>query len=108
AEKARAGRDVPYINWRYILFNWNDSDEEMAEARRRAEAVGVDRLCWEITDHPSTRSHVVSHRALLTTRPSAARRGTTATWATRFPAPHPGHASRCAARSRASRGCPSS
>jgi hypothetical protein len=59
AEKARAGRDVPYINWRYILFNWNDSDEEMAEARRRAEAVGVDRLCWEITDHPE---HAFSRR----------------------------------------------
>lgn len=51
-EKARSGRDVPQLNWRYILFNWNDSDAEMAEARRLAEAVGVDRLCWEITDHP--------------------------------------------------------
>jgi len=51
-EKARAGRDVPHINWRYILFTWNDSDEEMALARRMAEEAGVDRLCWEITDHP--------------------------------------------------------
>ncbi len=51
-EKQRAGRDVPFLNWRYILFVWNDSDEEMALARRRAEELGVDRLCWEITDHP--------------------------------------------------------
>ena len=51
-EKARAGRDVPHLNWRYILFNWNDHDEEMDAARRLAEAAGVDRLCWEITDHP--------------------------------------------------------
>jgi hypothetical protein len=51
-EKRRNGRDVPFINWRYILFNWNDSDEEMALARRMAADIGVDRLSWEITDHP--------------------------------------------------------
>lgn len=51
-EKARSGRDVPQLNWRYILFNWNDNDEEMARARALAADLGVDRLCWEITDHP--------------------------------------------------------
>ena len=51
-EKKRSGRDAPFLNWRYILFIWNDSDEEMAEARRLAAEIGVDRLCWEITDHP--------------------------------------------------------
>ena len=51
-EKRRAGRDVPFINWRYILFTHNDSDEEMTRAREMADAMGVDRLCWELTDHP--------------------------------------------------------
>ena len=51
-EKARHGRDVPHLNWRYILFKWNDHDEEMNTARRLAVESGVDRLCWEITDHP--------------------------------------------------------
>ena len=51
-EKRKAGRDLPQINWRYILFKWNDSDDEMALARTLAEDMGVDRLCWEITDHP--------------------------------------------------------
>ena len=51
-EKRRSGRDVPFLNWRYILFNWNDSDEEMSLARSIASEIGVDRLCWEITDHP--------------------------------------------------------
>jgi hypothetical protein len=51
-EKRVSGRDVPQLNWRYILFAWNDSDEEMNRARRLAADVGVDRLCWEITDHP--------------------------------------------------------
>ncbi len=51
-EKQRTGRDVPFLNWRYILFRWNDTDEEMNLARRRAETIGADRLAWEITDHP--------------------------------------------------------
>jgi hypothetical protein len=51
-EKAKQQRDVPFVNWRYILFNWNDHDEEMARAQQMADEVGVDRLCWEITDHP--------------------------------------------------------
>ena len=51
-EKRRASRDVPFLNWRYILFRWNDSTEEMDLARSLAEDAGVDRLCWELTDHP--------------------------------------------------------
>jgi hypothetical protein len=51
-EKGRSGRDLPFLNWRYILFTWNDHDEEMNRARRIAADIGVDRLCWEITDHP--------------------------------------------------------
>jgi MoaA/NifB/PqqE/SkfB family radical SAM enzyme len=51
-EKQRARRDVPFLNWRYILFKWNDSDAEMDLARRLAAEIGVDRLCWELTDHP--------------------------------------------------------
>ena len=51
-ERAKLGRHVPFINWRYILFKWNDSDEEMDKARAMATELGVDRLCWEITDHP--------------------------------------------------------
>jgi hypothetical protein len=51
-EKRRSGRDLPFLNWRYILFVWNDSDAEMTRARELAEEIGVDRLCWEITDQP--------------------------------------------------------
>jgi hypothetical protein len=52
AEKRRLGREVPFINWRYILFRWNDSWLQMERARRLAARIGVDRLTWEITDHP--------------------------------------------------------
>jgi hypothetical protein len=58
-EKRKSGRDLPFLNWRYILFVWNDSDAEMNEARRLAAAIGVDRLCWELTDHPE---HAYSRR----------------------------------------------
>ncbi len=51
-EKHKSGLDVPFLNWRYILFTHNDSDEEMNLARETAAAIGIDRLSWEITDHP--------------------------------------------------------
>ena len=51
-EKKSLGRDIPFINWRYILFVHNDSDEEMNLARSLAAEFGVDRLSWELTDHP--------------------------------------------------------
>ncbi len=51
-EKRLGGRDLPFINWRYILFTHNDSDAEMTVARQTAAEMGVDRLCWELTDHP--------------------------------------------------------
>jgi hypothetical protein len=44
--------ETPFINWRYILFRWNDSDEEMNSARGLAADMDIDKLCWEITDHP--------------------------------------------------------
>jgi hypothetical protein len=53
-EKHRAGRDVPFLNWRYILFKWNDADAEMDRARQLAVELGVDRLSWELTDHPES------------------------------------------------------
>jgi hypothetical protein len=70
-EKTRSGRDVPFVNWRYILFTWNDSDEEMARARALAADAGVDRLCWELTDHPEdaySRRYVPGSAALESIR----------------------------------------
>ncbi len=58
-EKRRLGLDVPFVNWRYILFRWNDSDAEMQKARDLAAEIGIDRLCWEVTDHPE---HAFSRR----------------------------------------------
>ena len=51
-ERNKVGWEVPFINWRYILFRWNDSRRKMNRTRKLAAQIGVDRLSWEITDHP--------------------------------------------------------
>lgn len=51
-ERNKSGREVPFINWRYILFKWNDSNSKMKRAKKLASKIGVDRFTWEITDHP--------------------------------------------------------
>ena len=68
-EKRQAAADVQFLNWRYILFKWNDSDDEMNLARRREADLGVDRLTWEITDHlEKAFSRRFSSPAVRTTR----------------------------------------
>jgi hypothetical protein len=51
-QRNKLGREVPFINWRYILFNWNHSKAHMKSAVKLAEKIGIDRFTWEITDHP--------------------------------------------------------
>ncbi|MDL2717469.1 MAG: radical SAM protein [Acidobacteriota bacterium] len=52
AARERAGtRDVLEIHWQYILFDWNDTDEEIEEARARAKGIGVP-LRWVLTHTP--------------------------------------------------------
>ncbi len=50
--RERLGAHRPYVVWRYILFRWNDSDEQLARARALAAEIGVDRFCFEITTYP--------------------------------------------------------
>jgi len=48
-----------YIEWKYILFEWNDSDDELCEASRLAEELGARlRLC---RTHTPGRSQVYPH-----------------------------------------------
>ena len=51
-ERERRGTPGPWILWNYILFRWNDSDEQMELARSLAIELGVDRLTWTTTDQP--------------------------------------------------------
>ncbi len=51
-ERNKSSSRLPWVSWRYILFKWNDSDDEMSRAINIAKDSGVDRLTWEITSHP--------------------------------------------------------
>ncbi len=42
------GLERPLIVWRYILFSWNDSRDEMDLARALAKEIGVDHLAWHL------------------------------------------------------------
>jgi hypothetical protein len=39
-----------YVCWRYILFNWNDSEPEMEHALELARTIGVDQLVWHLNE----------------------------------------------------------
>lgn len=58
------GREHPLVIWRYILFDWNDSPEEMELARELAREMGVDHLTWHLnavsTQEASSRYHIGS------------------------------------------------
>ncbi|KWT91086.1 radical SAM protein [Candidatus Magnetominusculus xianensis] len=49
-EKRQASSDIDIV-WRYLLFKWNDSDEEMQRAIELSEKTGV-LLYWHITSNP--------------------------------------------------------
>ncbi len=86
-ERAKTGSDLPFVNWRYILFKWNDSDEEMdtraRDGQRNTASIGCAGRSPII---PRIRSRGASRPARPTTSASATRSGTTAVSATRFPA----------------------
>jgi len=58
---ARNSRSLkkPTIEWKYVVFNWNDQDEQIKTAIRLAENAGVDLISFVQgggpTDHVSTR-----------------------------------------------------
>ncbi|MCZ7684301.1 MAG: hypothetical protein M5U28_38215 [Sandaracinaceae bacterium] len=89
--RARSGRDV-LIEWKYILFEWNDTDEEMLEAYSIAADLGV-----KLSSLPHPLGRQVA--ALRRREPRAQARGAHATGA------EPPHAPRAARpRSRDGRG----
>ncbi|MGC2063334.1 MAG: radical SAM protein [Thermodesulfovibrionales bacterium] len=43
----------PWLIWKYILFEWNDSDDAIMEAKSVAKTVGVDKVYFELAAHPA-------------------------------------------------------
>jgi len=50
--RSQTGR--PEIEWKYVIFNWNDRKELIQRAVRMAEEAGVDRIGFVPTARPAT------------------------------------------------------
>jgi radical SAM protein with 4Fe4S-binding SPASM domain len=48
-ERNRLGLTLPIVIWKYIIFNWNDSDEDIERAKYLAKKHNIDYLGFEIT-----------------------------------------------------------
>ena len=46
------GQTHPIIEWKYVLFNWNDRKEMILKAVRLAEEAGIDRISFWPTTRP--------------------------------------------------------
>ena len=46
------GRQQPILEWKYLLFNWNDHPQHIAKAIEMAKAIGVDILSFWPTNNP--------------------------------------------------------
>ena len=55
-EREHAGLLRPRLLWRYLLFSWNDTEEELARAEQMARDVGVDHFGYGLSDLPDLAS----------------------------------------------------
>ena len=51
--KEELGRESPELIWKYILFEWNDSYEEICKTKELARSIGVDTVLFQLTTSPS-------------------------------------------------------
>ena len=53
----RIGHADTFLEWKYILFDGNDTEQDIALAQKTAEEIGVDSLLFIVTQS-KTRSHI--------------------------------------------------
>jgi hypothetical protein len=53
AAKRELGVSTPVVQWRYLLFHWNDSAETIANVKALAAEMGVDELRFYLTHIPA-------------------------------------------------------
>jgi pyruvate-formate lyase-activating enzyme len=53
AIKAEKSADIPVLTWKYLLFEWNDSDEEIDRAIRLKNEIGLDNIMFDLVGFPS-------------------------------------------------------
>ena len=46
------GLTEPVLEWKYLLFNWNDNPQQIAKAIEMAKAIGVDMISFWPTNNP--------------------------------------------------------
>lgn len=51
--KKALGVQTPFIEWKYLLFDWNDSDIEMKSAVEYDRAIGIDAIRFVLPGYPS-------------------------------------------------------
>lgn len=51
-KRQEAGLDYPVVAWKYLLFEWNDSDKEMSKAKEILEKNKIDFLSFELANSP--------------------------------------------------------
>ena len=45
--------DAPKLIWKYLLFSWNDSPEEIEDAMAQAKIIGIDKMIFVVPGYPS-------------------------------------------------------
>ena len=53
AIKKELGVKKPILHWKYLLFEWNDSDEEINRARSLSNEIGLDGILFSLVGYPS-------------------------------------------------------
>lgn len=48
----KKGKTSPTIEWKYVVFRWNDRKEQIGRAVSLAQKTGIDRLCFYPTAEP--------------------------------------------------------
>jgi len=57
--------DAPKLIWKYLLFSWNDSPEEIEEAMARAQIVGIDKMIFVVPGYPSPSHYYRDNKHLV-------------------------------------------
>ena len=51
--KRQLGLDKPKLVWKYLLFEWNDSDEEIKRAKTITKEIGINSITFDLVGFPS-------------------------------------------------------
>jgi len=65
--KARGRNMRPVLEWKYLLFNWNDNELNITKAMKKAEEIGVDIISFWPTIYPPWGAPYKYHLGLSTT-----------------------------------------